>query len=218
MRISDWSSDVCSSDLPAVGRECEPDQLAPWLAVAGQDALADGIGAHAPPPFKGARKHERVPTLRFSVSLGRFRIRVLPGFDRGFRWRRLVLEPVRAGGHDDLVALLVGEPVFGEHAALVLGPVARFLAAARLDALLLDEFVGRQIGEIVECLDPRLAERDEHRLGQIRHVDERILDDERRSEASGVGRGGVRTVWSRWSPYTFKKTINHIKVIKASTV
>src|SRR5690606_35554479 len=54
-----------------------------------------------------------------SVSLGRFRMRVLPGFGRGVRRRGFVLEPVRAGGHDDLVALLVGEAVFGEHAALV---------------------------------------------------------------------------------------------------
>src|SRR3546814_5999081 len=69
--------------------------------------------------------------------------------------------------------------------------LARFLAAARLDALLLDEFVGRQIGEIVECLDPRLAERDEHRLGQIRHVDERILDAER---LALLARGGLTAV------------------------
>ena len=40
-----------------------------------------------------------------------------------------VLEPVGAGGHDDLVALLVAEAVFGEHAAFVLGPVGLALAA-----------------------------------------------------------------------------------------
>ena len=38
---------------------------------------------------------------------------------------RFVLEPVGAGGHDDLVALLFGEAVFGEDPALVLGAVAR---------------------------------------------------------------------------------------------
>ena len=50
-----------------------------------------------------------------------------------------------AGGHDDLVALLFGESVVGEQAALVLRSGAR-LAAARLDPLLLDQLVGGEIG------------------------------------------------------------------------
>src|SRR5918998_2470733 len=87
-----------------------------------------------------------------SVSLGGFRNRVL------LHLGRFVLEPVGAGGHDDLVALLVGEAIFGEDAALVLGPVALALAAL-LRALLRDELVGGEIGEVVERLDARLAER-----------------------------------------------------------
>ena len=34
---------------------------------------------------------------------------------------RFVVEPVRARGHDDLVALLFAQAVLAEHAALVLG-------------------------------------------------------------------------------------------------
>src|SRR3546814_10541985 len=64
---------------------------------------------------------------------------------------------VGASGHDDLVALLVAEAIFGENAALVLGSVA-FLAAARLLPLLLDQLVGGEIGEVVERLDAGLAQ------------------------------------------------------------
>ncbi len=46
-------------------------------------------------------------------------------------------QPVGAGGHDDLVALLFAKTVFGKNAALVLGAAA-WLAAAGFDALLLD--------------------------------------------------------------------------------
>src|SRR6185369_7027195 len=44
-------------------------------------------------------------------SLGGFRMRVLPG---------LILEPMRTRGHDDLVALVLAQAIFGKHAALVL--------------------------------------------------------------------------------------------------
>src|SRR3546814_14751205 len=103
VRISDWSSDVCSSDLRRVGF-------------------------------------------------------------------RLVVEPVRACRHDDLVALLFAEAIFAQHAALVLGALAARRTAAVVGALLGDQLVGRAVGEVVERLDPRLAEHDTHRFGQVRNI------------------------------------------------
>src|SRR3546814_7665598 len=41
MRISDWSSDVCSSDLPASGRAFSP-QLYEWLAANAHAVQGDG--------------------------------------------------------------------------------------------------------------------------------------------------------------------------------
>src|SRR5690606_31032247 len=60
-----------------------------------------------------------------SGSLRGFRIGGLLSCGRGALGRRrrsglVVLEPMRAGGHDDLVALLFAEPELAEHAALVL--------------------------------------------------------------------------------------------------
>src|SRR3569623_493459 len=77
--------------------------------------------------------------------------RTASGFFSLRRGRR-VLEPVRPGGHDELVALLFREAVFGEYAALVLGALGGVLgAAARFLALLLRQLVGGEVGEIVEC-------------------------------------------------------------------
>src|SRR5690242_20837172 len=123
---------------------------------------------------RGAVRRERMQVrsgiCASRVSFRGFRIGGLLGL-------RLVLEPVGAGGHDDLVALLFAEAVFGENPALVLGPVAR-LAATRLDPLLLDQLVGREIGEVVERTDVRLAQGHEHLLGEVRDLGERILDAE----------------------------------------
>ncbi len=73
-------------------------------------------------------------------------------------WRccGLILEPVGAGSHDDLVTLLFAQAIFGQYAALVLGTLAGLGAAARLDAFLLDQFVGREIRQIVERQMPAL--------------------------------------------------------------
>src|SRR3546814_4877412 len=75
----------------------------------------------------------------------------------------LVFKPVRAGGHDDLVALLFAQAIFGEHAALVLlavgaahGRAVGVATATRSLALLRNQFVGRQVGQVVERLDPCL--------------------------------------------------------------
>src|SRR5579864_4399362 len=89
--------------------------------------------------------------------------------------RLFVLEPVSAGGHDDLVTLLFGEAVVREDPAFVLWPVAR-LAPARLDALFLNELVGREVGKVVQGADVRLTERHQHLLGEVRDLRERILD------------------------------------------
>src|SRR5690349_432519 len=111
------------------------------------------------------------------VSLGGFRNSVLPAlFGLGVLGRRFfILEPVGAGSHDDLVALLVGQAIFGQNSALVLGPVAR-LAAARLDPLLLDQLVRGEIGEIVQGTDVRLAQGHKHLLGEVRDFSQSILD------------------------------------------
>src|SRR3546814_17253272 len=81
MRISDWSSDVCSSDLR-------------------------GFMTNAPPETP-------------NVSLGSIRNSVLPII--------LVFEPMRAGRHDDFIALLFTETIFDQNAAFVLDT---FFAAA----------------------------------------------------------------------------------------
>src|SRR3546814_4841568 len=89
--------------------------------------------------------------------------------------RRLVVEPVGACRHDDLVALLFAEAIFAQHAALVLGALAARRTAAVVGALLGDQLVGREVGEVVERLDPRLAEHDEHRFGQVRNIGQIVL-------------------------------------------
>src|SRR5690606_32586571 len=121
-----------------------------------------------------------------SGSLRGFRIGGLLSYGLGGR-SLLVLEPVRAGSHDDLVALLFAEPELAEHPALVLR--ARLvaaqrrtglgIAAARRLALSGDQLVGREVGEVIERLDPGLAENDQHLLGQVRDLGQRIVDAER---------------------------------------
>src|SRR5438128_1527185 len=112
-------------------------------------------------PFRRVRMHVRSGTcdslssFRLSpVSLVVFRNSVLLLLRSVARIRcgHVVLEPMGARGHDDLVALLFGKPVFRQDSALVLGPVAR-LAAAGLNPFLLDQLVGGEVGEIVESAD-----------------------------------------------------------------
>src|SRR3546814_10579887 len=61
MRISDWSSDVCSSDLPQ--RQADPDQVGPG-------AVRPRASGHAPGthfPFQAARHRQpRTPARRLS--------------------------------------------------------------------------------------------------------------------------------------------------------
>ena len=78
--------------------------------------------------------------------------------------------------------------VFGQDSALVLGALGRRLgAAARLLALLLDELVGREIGEVVERLDARLAQGHQHLLGEVRKLGQRILDAKATAFLAGSG-------------------------------
>src|SRR5690606_21246636 len=100
-----------------------------------------------------------VPCARwpFSRSLGSFRNRVLPFAAAPVPVRVLVLEPVGAGGHDDLVALLFGQAKAAEHATLVVAAAAGAAAVGaptRLGALARHQLVGRKVGEIIERLDP----------------------------------------------------------------
>src|SRR5438067_1634134 len=139
-------------------------------------------------PLRRVRTHVRSGTCGSFSS-----VTASPASLRGFRiggllglGRLLFLEPVGAGGHDDLVALLFSEAVVGEDPALVLRALARF-AAAGFDALLLDELVSGEVGEIVERLDPRLAEGDEHLLGEVRKFGQSILHAERASLLAGRG-------------------------------
>src|SRR3546814_9803497 len=69
--------------------------------------------------------------------------------------------------------------------SLVLGALAACRAATVVLALLGDQFVGREVGEVVERLDPRLAEHDEHRFGQVRDVGQIVLDAEGATFLSG---------------------------------
>ena len=78
--------------------------------------------------------------------------------------------------HDDLVALFLAQTIVGEDAALFGLGIGH--PPARLDPLLLDQLVGREVGEIVEGADVRLAERDEHLLGEVRELGKSILDAE----------------------------------------
>src|SRR4051812_16718864 len=131
-------------------------------------------------PLRRVRTHVRSGTCDSrssvtpsAVSLSFVRNRVLLAGGLGI----LVLEPVGAGSHDDLIALLFGEAVVAQQPTLVLGPVAR-LAAARLDALLLHELVGGEVGKVVQRPDPGLAKRDQHLLRKMRDFGERVLDAE----------------------------------------
>src|SRR5438270_12768317 len=90
-----------------------------------------------------------------------------------------------AGGHDDLVALLFAEAVVGEDPALVLWPVAWLALAALFGPLLLNQLVGCEVGEVVESFDALLAERDEHLLGQMRHLGEIVGDAQRSAFFAG---------------------------------
>ena len=98
----------------AVGPEREPDQLVLRALAASEDA--------------GPLRDVRSSLCLLSDE------RLIPGFRigglLGLRPAVLVLEPVGAGGHDDLVALLFAKAVFGEDPALVLGAVARLAGGA----------------------------------------------------------------------------------------
>src|SRR3546814_1075451 len=55
MRISDWSSDVCSSDLEGTWRRCVPELRAGWLEDIPEAQRDDGV-CHA---VAGGRAQER---------------------------------------------------------------------------------------------------------------------------------------------------------------
>src|SRR3546814_5749644 len=72
MRISDWSSDVCSSDLPLVPAARHQGRGAPCGESFWHWALgADGGHGHAQPPFRSSRLigAERQPTSDCRQSL-----------------------------------------------------------------------------------------------------------------------------------------------------
>ena len=54
-------------------------------------------------------------------------------------------------------------------------------------ALLLDQLVGGEIGEVVERPDARLAQRHQHLLGEVRQFGQRILDAELAALLAGGG-------------------------------
>src|SRR3546814_5217692 len=68
MRISDWSSDVCSSDLHTGRRPVEPAHVSPWqrrrdahagLQIIGKQRMERGGEAPAPAQRHAARSEER---------------------------------------------------------------------------------------------------------------------------------------------------------------
>src|SRR6185312_4842072 len=75
-------------------------------------------------PLRRVRTHVRSATCGSSSASARssfrgFRIGGLLGLSG-----LLILEPVSTGGHDDFVALLVAQAIFGENSTLVLGTIA----------------------------------------------------------------------------------------------
>ena len=121
----------------AVRAEREADQLVACRGAPGEDAVALGRVLRRRPARSAPGRWRRrlASALRSGVRLTRQRLIGRFPQPRPPRPGVLVLEPVGAGGHDDLVALLLGEAIFGEHAALVLGPDV-LGAAARLEPLL----------------------------------------------------------------------------------
>src|SRR5690606_9227874 len=82
-----------------------------------------------------------------------------------------------------LVALLFVQPELAQHAALVLGtlrPAHRrtvgVLPAPRSFALLGNQLVGGEVRQIVERLDARLAEHDQHFLSEVRDLGQSVID------------------------------------------
>jgi hypothetical protein len=76
---------------------------------------------------------------------------------------------VRAGSHDDLVALLFVRPYSASTPPFVFARATGACGADRGPRFFCDQFVGGEIGQIVKRLDPGLAQRDQHRFGQVRH-------------------------------------------------
>src|SRR3546814_6889649 len=62
MRISDWSSDVCSSDLIAVIEEADGPPL--------EDRLGEDVGGHVGPPPRPVDSEEAQPGARQPVEVG----------------------------------------------------------------------------------------------------------------------------------------------------
>ena len=82
---------------------------------------------------------------------------------------------MRTGSHDDLVALLFAQSKDCKDTRLFFGPRATVVATTLFAAALLDEFISREIGQIIERLDTRFAQSDEHRFGQPFDFGERIF-------------------------------------------
>src|SRR3546814_7642734 len=72
MRISDWSSDVCSSDLHLVALQAKAHPVRAFLEDEGNDAHADQVGTVD--TLEGFRDHgldaEKIGTLRSPVARG----------------------------------------------------------------------------------------------------------------------------------------------------
>src|SRR3546814_7024733 len=59
MRISDWSSDVCSSDLSAAGPPRRPPASSPWPSTSFPSPTTTTPPSSRPPPTPSARSAER---------------------------------------------------------------------------------------------------------------------------------------------------------------
>src|SRR3546814_7337926 len=75
MRISDWSSDVCSSDLPAAGvgyrhvRDAGPVRHAQLVAAAGDRDVGRPVDAAEPGRLGGAGLCRGLPVLHLAAQL-----------------------------------------------------------------------------------------------------------------------------------------------------
>src|SRR3546814_16945869 len=76
MRISDWSSDVCSSDLKQTIETGEGEFLETWVMFDSGAIDANGVARTNSPPFPGLSKSGQVMIARASQPMQQVRIDV----------------------------------------------------------------------------------------------------------------------------------------------
>src|SRR3546814_16068008 len=117
MRISDWSSDVCSSDLPRLSARCSPStKPPPSCALAATPPMPPLVGGEPPeaaPAFRASRpaassaspaQTSTASSDERTAQTPRERAAITPGHRQRKRLVRVesVIDSVSLGGHYDL--------------------------------------------------------------------------------------------------------------------